>query len=106
MKGRHFAFYFRAALLGIIFFCSAVVASQADVSAPIHDWTIHMGNGGYGVRSWTPGHWDMYWGSRIEPASSLAVQYAAVLLPMALVGIMACRFAVFLLRAVSAGSRP
>ncbi|PWT83531.1 MAG: hypothetical protein C5B58_06440 [Acidobacteria bacterium] len=89
---------FRAFLLCSAFLCTAVSASRADVSAPIHDWTVHMGNGNYGVTSWTPGYWNMYWGSRIEPGASAAFQYAVVLLETFLIAIIACPLAVLLLR--------
>ncbi len=94
----HPTLHFRVILLALVLFSTSVLPSRADVSAPIHDWTLRIGNGAYGVTSWAPGHWDMYWGCRIEPGASVGVQYAAVLVPTLLMGLIACALAVLLLR--------
>ncbi|PWT83528.1 MAG: hypothetical protein C5B58_06425 [Acidobacteria bacterium] len=73
-------------------------ASRADVSAPIHDWTVHIGSGDYGIDSWTPGYWNMYWDSRIEPGARVSFQHAVVLLETFLIAIIACPLAVLLVR--------
>lgn len=98
-------FRFPGLLLGLAFLCS-VFTCRADTSAPIHDWTVHIGSGAYGVTSWAPGYWNMYWGSRIEPGASVGVQYAAVILRTLLAGIFACSLAAVLLRTVARQQRP
>ena len=97
LSRRHPIVSFRA-LLCLAFLWTAISASRADVGAPIHDWTVHIGNGEYGFTSWAPRQWDIYWGSRVELAASVGVQYAAAILEMFLIGIIACPLAVLLLR--------
>jgi hypothetical protein len=75
---------------------SPFTASQ--VHWPIHDWTVRVGSGSYGVVSWAPGHWDMYLGSYVDPGASVGVQYAAVLLPALLLAIAACKIGISMLR--------
>jgi hypothetical protein len=70
----------------------------SQVDAPIHDWTVRIGSGSYGVVSWVPGHWDVYVRSYVEPGASVGVQYAAVILPALLLGIAACKIAISMLR--------
>jgi hypothetical protein len=91
-------FRFRTVLTGLSLLLTMAVGALADTSGPIHDWTVHIGDGDYGVTSWAPGCWNVYWGSRIEPSASVGVQYAVVVLLMLLLGIIACPSEVMLLR--------
>jgi hypothetical protein len=95
-----------SAIAAAALFLTAVSNAVADTSAPLHNWTVHIGNGAYGFTSWAPGYWNMYVGSRLEPGASVSAQYAAVVLPTLTLGVIVCYLAVVLLRLAVRWRRP